>query len=678
MRDRYIQDVLDRVLETSTEPLIILDLPSLNLVTANLPAQQLWELGREPNKQPEKTPQIDTALAGRLGRILGRISNSGHLSRQFRLRIKQGSSAVYLVQVRFAGPNAQCAIVGATKESTENSKAELAKNRLRVAIEALPDGFVYYDSEDKMVICNQRYREIYPQSASAMVVGARFEDILKFGLENGQYADGIGREADWLKERLLDHQVGNSSIEQELGDGRWLRIDERKTSEGGHVGLRVDITELKKQQKELWQAARTDELTGALNRRGLLERLSDLTQSLAHDERIAIMHIDLHRFKSINDVLGHDAGDFVLRYCAQILTNAQAASACVARVGGDEFILATKSARPDPEILKSAVALIGRISNAILFRRQNCSVGASIGISFVNHKQDSLKLALTDADIALDHAKAEKKGAAALFHPSMRIATIKENEMVQDIQVGLKKGEFFPFFQPQIDTASGRVVGFESLIRWQHPKQGTVSAFNFLKVAQDAGMAAAIDDIVMDQSCRAARHLIDNGYDDACISINLSKFQVVDPQIVVRIQEHIAKHKIEPRHISIELLESTLLDEGADHIVRNVHALISAGFSVELDDFGTGHAAIATLRKFNVSRIKVDRSLIQDIDTEPELQVITSAVVDLAHRLLRADKAARAWMPLYARVSSRAANADERFGPMAKKSKRCCSTLAAS
>ena len=176
-------------------------------------------------------------------------------------------------------------------------------------------------------------------------------------------------------------------------------------------------------------------------------------------------------------------------------------------------------------------------------------------------------------------------------------------------------------------------MGFEALIRWKHPSKGMVPAFQFLEVAQRVGLMDALDDLVMDQSCAAAKQLIDWGLERACVSINLSFAQISDPRLIGRLQKCLDRYQIDPRNIRLELLESTLLDERATVIIANVHKLISAGFDVELDDFGTGHAAIATLRKFEVSRIKVDRSLVSNIDKDSELEVITSALIDLVQKL---------------------------------------------
>ena len=513
-------------------------------------------------------------------------------------------------------------------------QASVAEDRLRTAIEGLTDGFILFDADDRLVMCNERYRELYKESAPALVVGAKHEDILRYGLRNNQYTMAFGSEDEWVARQLAGFNGMNMSSEQRLNDGRWLRIVERPTADGGRVGLRTEITHLKNQQDELRRLSRIDDLTGLLNRRGLANRLGLMAAGASGKNRLAILHIDLDRFKPVNDLIGHEAGDFVLQHTAQILAAGRPPPEAVARVGGDEFIIAKMTDKSDKTIVRYAKKLIRRLSQPIKFRNQLCTIGASIGISFID--QDNAieyEQLVAGADIALNSAKGLGGSEVLVFHPDMRAESVRQNEMAHEIRKGIENNEFVPFFQPQIDTERNRIVGFEALIRWNHPVLGLVPAYQFLSVAQRGGMMDALDEVIMDRACAALKDLRDWGFANPCISINISMGQISDPRILMRLKSHMQKYDVTPDNLRIELLESTLLDDRSSIIVQNVHDLIKAGFLVELDDFGTGHAAIATLRKFAVSQIKVDRSFVQDIDTDPELQVITSALINLAKQL---------------------------------------------
>ena len=512
--------------------------------------------------------------------------------------------------------------------------AATAADVLSTAIEALPDGFVLYDKGDRLVACNDRYKQIYTPSAAAMTPGTRFKDILRYGLERGQYADGIGREDAWLRDRLAAHRAADTTVEQELNDGTWLRIVERATKDGGRVGLRIDITEFKNQQEKLRKSARTDYLTGALNRRGMYEELINLSETLDDGQRIAVLHIDLDKFKSINDAQGHSAGDFVLRHCSRILHSVNKTHGFVARAGGDEFIVFMATRKDDAEVQGLADRLIRRLAQPVTFRDRLCNFGASVGVSFYDGASCSnIEETLTGADIALNHAKLAGRGQSVVFEDTMRNDTVELIQMAQQIRIGLQNGQFEPFFQPQIDTATGRIAGFESLIRWRHPTKGLVPAYKFLAAAEWAGLMDDLDHVIMDRSCFAAAQIKQWGMQDMSVSINMSLGQLRDPRMLERLLQYSKVYGIEPSDLRIELLESILLDERSTVIMDNVHKFIEHGVAVELDDFGTGHAAIATLRKFAVSRIKIDRSFVQNIDGDSELQVITGAIIQLADRL---------------------------------------------
>ncbi|SEW44683.1 diguanylate cyclase (GGDEF) domain-containing protein [Cognatiyoonia koreensis] len=617
--------------------ILVFDAASRRVIAANKQAQALLGATMRTLQKQHITDVIPKVDPVRFQRILSRVQRRRTQSASLRCRLGGDAPQMADVGIRYVPGKKDSLIVfirDLTLASAAKRQADLAEDRLQTAIEALTDGFILFDADDRLVMCNDRYRELYKESSPALVSGAKLEDILRYGLRNNQYALGFGTEDEWVARQVEAFKNLSMSSEQRLNDGRWLRVVERPTADGGRVGLRIDITHLKEQQDELRRLSRTDDLTGLLNRRGLSRRIEVLAAGAAGPARLAILHVDLDRFKTVNDTLGHDAGDFVLQHCAQILSSGRPPADAIARVGGDEFILVIRTERPDKTIIRYARKLISLLSEPVMFREQGCSVGASIGISFIS-EENAIDFGdvLTAADIALNQAKALGGSEALVFHPDMRAQMIHQTNMAREIERGIKNNEFVPFFQPQIDTFTDQILGFEALIRWHHPVLGTVPAFQFLPIAQRAGLTDALDDVVMDRACAALRDLKEWGLHDPCISINLSMGQISDPRIVTRLGTHLKRYGVCTENLRIELLESTLLDDRSSTIIQNVHALIKAGFMVELDDFGTGHAAIATLRKFAVSRIKVDRSLVQNIDTDAELQVITAAVINLAKRL---------------------------------------------
>ena len=628
------RDVLSLAFEHCPQQVLILDADSLRFVAANVAARRALgvSLARLRQMTPADLPGLSPGA--RLRRVLNRLRRRPSARARFDVALVPGSDLFVQVDALFVDGVAPSFAFYIGEPRTRDTMDQQEARGLRVAVEVLPDAFVLYDRDDRLVTCNAKYREFYGESAPAMVKGARFVDILRHGLARDQYKDAIGREEDWLKQRLAAHERADDIVEQQLSDGRWLRVFERKTPDGGRVGLRVDITEVKKQQAALDMLSRTDDLTGLLNRRGLLDRARAAAADLRPGHRMFAMQIDLDRFKIINERQGHDAGDAVLRAVAARISDPLLRPVAVARVGGDEFVILVTTRRQDESVLEMCRRLIDRLTEAVPHKGMSLNIGAGIGVApYRPERSDPITDMLTGADVALQRVKQAGSGTAMMFRDSMREEAQRVHQMAEQMQLGLTRGEFEPYFQPQIDTSTREIIGFEALIRWIHPKDGMIPAYQFLDVAHRAGLTEALDEVVMDRACFAARQLLDWGCKAPRISINMSLAQVSDPGILSRLLHHMRAHNVTSENIHVELLESTLLDGQSNQIVSNVQNLIAAGFPVELDDFGTGHAAIATLRKFAVSCIKIDRSLVQNIDSDSELQVITAAIINLAKRL---------------------------------------------
>lgn len=523
--------------------------------------------------------------------------------------------------------------VDATALQSARRAARNAANTLIDAVETLPDGFVLYDKDDRLVVCNSRYREIYALSAPAMIPGATFEEILRFGLENGQYAEAVGREEDWLSERMAHHLDQSATVEQLLTDGRWLRIVERRTPDGGRVGIRVDITDIKRKQHQLEMAAETDVLTGLLNRRGVTSFLTAAAAELTTQERLAVLHLDLDRFKSINDALGHDAGDHVLTEVGDRLRMHVRHRDVVARIGGDEFLVLMQTRLTDEQLVTIADRIRHDIARPILYRGRQCLVGASVGVATwdlgATHKLDSI---VSDADIALNLGKRGGRNRTELFHPSMRHGTVSNALLAQQIRAALNAGQIHPHFQPQLSIDGASVIGFEALARWNHPERGLLTAATFLPAAAEAGLVPDIDTTILTKSLAFVRTLLDAGVSAPRVSLNISAAQLADATLLPRLLRQVSSFGLQPAHIRFEILEATLLDERAGLGAETVRNLAEAGFAIELDDFGTGHSAIGSLRRFPVDRIKMDQSLVRNIDKDTDTQVIAKAIIDLAGR----------------------------------------------
>ncbi len=346
------------------------------------------------------------------------------------------------------------------------------------------------------------------------------------------------------------------------------------------------------------------------------------------------VHIHLDKFKSVNDVHGHASGDELLVYIATVLKSTSGDEVLIARIGGDEFLLCLKTTHPHQPALELAERIREIICQPVKINGKSCHVGASIGLAaWQAGGQLSLSEAMQNADIALNTSKTQGRTRVTVIEQFMREDSVQAAKVAERVANGLDRGEFTAFFQPQLDCRTLRPTGFECLVRWDHPQEGVKGPNEFLPASDTAGLMSAIDRVVLDEALEFAAELDDLGLGALRLGINISSAQLKDPEIVDQYLWRLAGRGLSPDRFCIEVLESTLLDQRVSHIVDNVQKFANAGFLVDLDDFGTGHTAIASLREYPVTRIKIDRSLISNVDLEADLEKLTGAVVALGRGL---------------------------------------------
>lgn len=533
-------------------------------------------------------------------------------------------------------------LIGAFQDITERRKSEAtlqdsekkakkAQQRLWAAIEALPEAFVMYDAEDRLVICNKKYKEVYAASAPAIFEGAAFEDVIQFGLDNGQYPEAVGQEEAWLHERLDRHKNPSGPMEQSLTGDKFLQIHEVRTKQGDTVGFRTDVTELHRQKcalecqaselerqavalnkakQDAEVASLTDALTGLGNRRGLDLLLEDWAQQVAPGFEVALIHVDLDRFKAINDVFGHAAGDHVLCVVSQILRDSVRSNEYIARVGGDEFVIAATSRNAQRAAKTIADRIITACQVSVDFDGKELRFGASIGIAFA--KKLGIGNLMENADIALYDAKASGRNRCTLFTPDLRSVAEEKKRLADELLRALADDQICPHFQPQVSTEDQALVGVEALARWQHPTMGLVPPNVFLPVAEELGRLGDIDDIILRKSLETVQRLKLQGIQIPKLSVNLSYRRLKEESLL----NHLGELRPWPCQLAFELLETIDYDQDADSFSWMLDKLRDHDIEMELDDFGSGRASITTLLRLRPDRIKIDRQLVSSIASE--------------------------------------------------------------
>lgn len=367
-----------------------------------------------------------------------------------------------------------------------------------------------------------------------------------------------------------------------------------------------------------------DSLTGLPNRRCLDEKLSQYSGNGAAADSLTILHIDLDRFKQINDTMGHAAGDAMLCHIADLLTAEVRDTDMVARIGGDEFVVVLQSALSNDRLQRLVNRIISCAGGPMQWNNQECRTGASIGIARASAGVDPRQL-LVNADIALYRAKRNGRNSAAYFTDELQAEVISSKRCADDILNGLERCEFVPFYQPQFDARSLDVIGVEALARWNHPQRGLLTPDKFLPVAEDLNTVGSIDRAILE------RALVDLAEWDNImlgvpkLSVNVSARRLGD----VRLIENLKSLPIQAGRVSFELLESIFLDEDNDIMSFNIDGIKEMGINIDIDDFGSGHASIVSLLRLSPHRLKIDRQLVAPIVGSEQQRRLIRSIVDI-------------------------------------------------
>lgn len=520
--------------------------------------------------------------------------------------------------------------------SAENEKRREAEALLRDILEAIPDAVAAFDSNDRLALCNDTFKRYYKDSAPVMELGVSFESILRFGVEHGQFNlaknTPDGREA-WIAARMREHRNPGKKVLQQLSDGRWLQVRERLSRTGYVVGVRSDITDLKQAELVIKRQAEHDPLTGLFNRSVLLERLAD---AVAASERTgrqgALMLVDLDDFKGVNDTLGHDAGDMLLVTVAQRIRSILRKSDTVARLGGDEFAIVISHLSGVDDAVRIAEKILVCVREPIDIGHRRVNADCSVGVAMFPDDGGSSKELLKHADIALYHAKGRGRGISCFFDPALRDSVERRQATGDALRTALAADEIDIALQPQVSLDHRGHVGFEALARWTvNGRQ--VPPCDFIPVAEDSGLIVPLGFRVLEKSMQVARRLRDLGYDPGPIAVNVAAAQLKQSGFAKSVLALIRKFRLNASALEIELTENVLLDRSSDRISEALCELNNAGVAITLDDFGTGYASLSHLKRYPVSRLKIDQSFVREIQSDMCDAVIARTIISLAHNL---------------------------------------------
>ncbi len=464
--------------------------------------------------------------------------------------------------------------------------------------------------------------------------------------------EAVGRTPRLLKSGRHDAQYYGEMWSQLLASGRWegevwnrrksgeifpewqiisaVRDDSGKPVE--FVSLFIDITQRKRSEAEIAYRANYDALTGLPNRNLLAERLGQaLKQARREHARVAVMFVDLDFFKEVNDTLGHAVGDRLLQAVAERMRHCVRETDTIARQGGDEFVVLLADVRETSDAALVAEKIIAQLAAPFQLDDHEIHIGASIGITLFPDDGRDVETLFRNADLAMYRAKDGGRNNAQFFEQTMTTAALERRALEADLRNALARGEFRLHYQPVVDLASGRIVGAETLLRWQHPARGAVGPALFVPLAEETGLIREIGEWVFAQAChqlaawQAAGHRL-------TLAINVSVRQLPDALSVKHILATLERHAIAPRQIVLEITEGILL---ADSVaIQNWFvAAGAAGLQLAIDDFGTGYSSLAYLKRYPVHHVKIDQGFVRDMAHDPADRALVEAILAMAHSL---------------------------------------------
>lgn len=497
-------------------------------------------------------------------------------------------------------------------------------------------------------------------TADGILVVGTDRTILSF---NGQFAEmwklptnllaarNDGRLVDYVAEQLVDPETFVARVDDlysqpeaesndtlEFVDGRvFQRLSKPQYVSGDVVG-RVwsfsDVTEQKRLESDLAHLAFHDALTGLANRALFHDRVNQaLARSERSDNYVAVVFLDLDNFKMVNDSLGHSAGDALLLTVANTLVGCLRKSDTAARLGGDEFAVLIEDVASREEVMGMAVRIMKALRAPVVVAGQEITSTVSMGVTFGirGHTGDQL---LRNADLAMYLAKAQGKDRIEEFQDQMHVAVVKRLELETDLRRAVLSEELRVHYQPIINLESGAIVGFEALVRWQHPTQGLLQPIAFIPFAEEIGFIHHIDRFVLTEACAQARRWQSQGIAPAglLMSVNLSAREISDNSIRESVGLSLLETGFEPTNLILEITESALLRD-LEATIRNLEALKSLGLSIAVDDFGTGFSSFSHLEQLPIDILKVDRSFVANITDQGGRPSLAPAIVQLAHTL---------------------------------------------
>lgn len=525
-------------------------------------------------------------------------------------------------------PTAEGGWVSIFEDITERSRTEAGikeqNRRFDGALANMSQGLLMFDADARLIVRNERILEIYGVDENVFPLGATHRELVEMLVRHGLYA-GMDTTSLVDSTRASLATSDTAPVHRELANGRTIAVSHRPMPGGGWVATFEDVTERRRTEARITYMAHHDPLTSLATRIVFRERLEHALVAAKRNRcPIAVLSLDLDRFKAVNDTLGHPVGDALLRSAADRLqASVRKDVDIVARLGGDEFVILQTDCEQPGGADSLARRIIAAFAEAHCIDGHVINVSASIGIALAPDSGEDPDEVVKNADLALYRAKRDGRDGYCFFEAGMDIQVRARRELEFDLRGALARHEFEIHYQPEINIAGGETVGYEALLRWRCPKRGLVLPGEFIGIAEDTKLIVPIGDWVLRQACMDAVAL----RGEPKIAVNVSAIQFRTGELMQSVRSALAASGLPANRLELEITETVLIDD-SDQVVETLYQLRELGVRIALDDFGTGYSSLSYLRRFAFDKIKIDRSFVRDIHDAGTAAIIR-AIIDL-------------------------------------------------
>jgi diguanylate cyclase (GGDEF)-like protein/PAS domain S-box-containing protein len=532
------------------------------------------------------------------------------------------------------GINSMTAKLGALLQEQRRHAVDLKRQKdlLQSVLEHAPVRVFWKDRELRYLGCNSLFAQDAGLAHPEELIGKNdFDTEWREQAELYRADDRLVMESGVAKLNFEEPQSNSS------GRQIWLQTSKVPLRDElgeviGVLGLYSDITERKAAENRLDYLAHHDSLTGLFNRISLQSRLGQALATVRREHRtLAVLFIDLDRFKTINDSLGHVVGDELLIQVASRLHESSRESDIVARLGGDEFVVVLTDVEGAANTVRVADKILGKLRQPYYTNGRELHSTPSIGVALYPSDGEDADTLMKNADTAMYQAKAAGRNTIKFFAASENQVALERIQLESDLHVALDQNQFELHYQPQLDNR-GICIGFEALIRWRHPRDGLVSPARFIPVAEDSGLIQPIGEWVIGEACRQLRAWRDEGLLGIGVAVNVSAAQLRSPIFVEVVEQALKKNRLSGHDLELEVTESVAMHD-PEVSIQQLVALREKGLRLAIDDFGTGYSSLSYLKRFPIHSLKLDQSFVRDIETDPNDVAICAATIALAHSL---------------------------------------------